>query len=104
MDLLVNQCDDEDDQLNGIAKRHIQQRAECVTHSSSHALGGMGKESRERHNGNGIHSENDAGIKVANMNGEPDWYKDQKDVDPAVEQGILRVHTKALDDGRASLG
>lgn len=90
-DLILDQGNDEDDQLHGVSESDVDESSNCVTQTTGDTLGGVTEKSSERNDGHCIHREDDGWVETCSLAGNTHWYKDQKDIDPAVADGIFGV-------------
>lgn len=75
----------QDDQLDGIAKRDIQEGAGGIAEFTSNTLGGMTEQPSQRNDGDGVHGKDNAGAGVHLRDGDADGHKDEEQVDLAVQ-------------------
>jgi len=76
----------QDNQLDGIAKSDIQQRAGGVSEFTGNALGGVAEQPGQRNDGDRVHAKDDAGAGMNLGHDDADGHKDEQQIDLAVEQ------------------
>ncbi len=84
----------EDDQLNGIAERDVQQSANCVAKTARDAFSCLAKQSGEGDNSNSVHRKHYAGRQVGKVDGDADRNKYQQDIDIAGQENLLESNEK----------
>lgn len=92
--LVLDQSDDENDQLDGVAKGDVDQRADGVTQAASHALGSMAQQTRQGNDSDRVHCEDNSRTETCGLDGNAHWYKDQEDINPTVADGIRSMLAK----------
>lgn len=81
-DLFLNQGDDEDDKLDGIAKTNIEQGGDGGTGSVRQTFCREGQKTSKRDDGDSIQGEVDVLIDTGAMNGDTSRNKDQEQIEP----------------------
>lgn len=95
-DLIFDQCDDEDDQLDGVSKGDVEECTKGVAKTACDTLGGVTEQASEWDDGNSVHRKDNSRAQVGSFGCNADRYEYQQNVDPAVADGILGVNDKAL--------
>lgn len=99
MDLILHQCDDEDDEFDRVAEGNIEQGAPRVPHSVCYDFGRVTEQAGERHYGDGVQGEDDGRVEVEGLGDDARRDEDEQHIDPAVEEGIL-----GMDDETSCAG
>ena len=95
-DLILNQCNDEDDQLDSVSERDVEECTEGVTKTAGNTLSGVTEQTSEWDDGDSVHSEDNGRAEMRGFSRNTDGYEYQQHVDPAVADSILSVDHKAL--------
>ena len=98
----------QDNQFDGIAKGDIQKRSPSISHAACNTLGRMTEQCSQRYDCHSVHGKHNGRlgrpIQGSPIQTDANGYEDQKDVDPAVEYGILEMYEKAFTTSLDSLG
>jgi hypothetical protein len=95
-DLILDQCNDKNDQLDSISKGNVEECTEGVTKTTGNTLSGVTEQASERYDGDSVHSEDNGRAQMRSFGRNADGYEYQQHVDPAVADSILSVDDKAL--------
>jgi hypothetical protein len=87
--LVLHQCDDKDDQLDGISECDIHERANGVSQPHGNALGGVTEESSKGYDGYRVHGENNASTSASEVDGNTDRHKHQQNINVAGQEDVL---------------
>ena len=105
-DLILDQCNDENDQLDGVSEGNVEECTEGIAKTAGNTLSGVTEQTSERYDGDSVHSEDNGRTQMRSFGCNANGYEYQQHVDPAVADGILSVDDKALAglDGAGSHG
>lgn len=84
----LDQGNDENDQLDCVAKGDVHQSAHSIAEPLCNTLGSVSKKACQGHDGDGVHGKDDAIRKAGKMDGNADGDKDEEDIDPAGGQDV----------------